>query len=300
MCSPEGGKKMEKKRNKTRNQKTIALTTRDMEVPEFVQDYRYLTTSQIQILLYPSIQKTQTRMLKIYKSGLVKRFPYPVLIRDGGKGEYVYHLGKLPRLYFSKLVHTIKLNDVRIAFVKGCQNSGIIRLLEFIPEYKKMSIRPSKNENKGYDGNGEEEEAESRLTTKKHIIPDGVMCLENPSLGKKALFFIEVDLGTEKITTTKKDQYSLLKKMLVYREWLQNPKYEEYSEYFGYEFTGFRVLVIMNAETRIQKLRKELYQNNMRKFIYMTEQGAIRSKTILKAIWQRPGTEDKRCYSIIE
>ena len=283
----------------SRSQKNINLTARDMEVPELVQDYRYLTTSQIKTLLYPSIQKTQTRMLQIYKSGLVKRFPFPVLIRVGGKGEYVYHLGKLPRFSFSKLVHTVRLNDVRIAFEKGCQDSGIIQLVEFIPEYKKMSIRPPKNENKGYDGNGEEE-AWDKLTTKKHIIPDGVMCMENPGRQKRALFFIEVDLGSEKITTTKKDQYSLMKKMLVYKEWLQEKNHSVYGNYFSYDFKGFRVLVIMNNQTRIRKLRKELCKNNIRKFIYITEQTEIKSESILKHIWQIPGTDNKNGYSIIE
>jgi len=266
----------------------INLTPRDLRVPELVQDYRYLTTSQIKTILYPSIQKTQTRMLKIYKSGLVKRFPYPVLLREGGKGEYVYHLGKLPRLTFSKLVHTIRLNDIRIVFEKGCGNSGIIQLAEFIPEYKKMSIRPVKNENKGYEGN------------EKNIIPDGVMCLENPSRKKKALFFIEVDLGSEKITTEKKDQYSLLKKMLVYKEWLQNPKYKDYSRYFGYEFKGFRVLVIMNAESRIEKLKKELYKNNIKKFVCIAEQSEVKVETVLERIWQIPDSQKKEKRSIIE
>lgn len=278
----------------------VNLTARDLEVPELVQNYRYLTTSQIKTLLYPSIQKTQTRMLKIYKSGLVKRFPFPILIREGGKGEYVYHLGKLPRLSFSKLVHTVRLNDIRIAFEKGCQNSGIIQLVEFIPEYKKMSIRPKNNEHKGYDGSEDKEEAWDKLTTKKHIIPDGVMCMENPSRQKRALFFIEVDLGSEKITTTKKDQYSLMKKMLVYREWLREKNHSPYCKYFDYDFKGFRVLVIMNNQTRIRKLRKELCKNNIRKFIYITEQTEIKSESILKHIWQIPGTDNKNGYSIIE
>ena len=271
------------------NQKNINLTARDLKVPELVQDYRYLTTSQIQTLLYPSIQKTQTRMLKMYKSGLVKRFPFPVLIREGGKGEYVYHLGKLPRFSFSKLVHTVRLNDIRIAFEKGCSNSGIIQLVEFIPEYKKMSIRPSKNENKGYDGNED-----------KHIIPDGVMCMENPSRKKRALFFIEVDLGSEKITTTKKDQYSLLKKMLVYREWLKEKNHRAYCKYFDYDFKGFRVLVIMNNQTRIKKLRDELTKKNIKKFIYFAEQSAIMPQAIFEYIWCKTDVADKRSYSIIE
>ncbi|MFH1851074.1 MAG: replication-relaxation family protein [Candidatus Neomarinimicrobiota bacterium] len=272
----------------------VNLTARDLKVPELVRNYRYLTTSQIQRLLYPSLQKTQTRMLKVHNSGLVKRFPFPVLIRASGKGEYVYHFGKLPRLSFSKLVHTVRLNDIRIAFEKGCQDSGIIRLVEFIPEYQKMSISPAINgsdSDMGYrgDANG-----------KGHIIPDGVMCLENPSRQKQALFFVEVDLGSEKITTTQKDQYSLSEKMLVYREWLHEKRFEKYCEYFKYDFKGFRVLVIMNNESRIQKIRKVLTKQGIKEFIYFAEQSAIMPKAIFEYIWRKTDVADDKKRSILE
>ncbi len=55
--------------------KGYKLTQRDLKVVELVEDYHLLTTSQIQRLLYPTLQKAQTRLYRIWKSGLVKRYP---------------------------------------------------------------------------------------------------------------------------------------------------------------------------------------------------------------------------------
>ena len=88
--------------------KDFRLTPRDLKVPELVKDYRYLTTNQIAELLYPSKQKAQTRLLKVYKSGLVKWIVFPALIVNGGKGEFVYYLTRLLKVSFSKLAHTIE------------------------------------------------------------------------------------------------------------------------------------------------------------------------------------------------
>jgi predicted transcriptional regulator len=271
--------------------KDLRLTPRDLKVPELVKDYTYLTTNQIAELLYPSKQKAQTRLLKVYKSGLVKRFVFPVLIVDGGRGEFVYHLTRLPKVSFSKLAHTIKLNNIRIAFEKGCLNTGTVDLEAFVPEYSVKSISMALNANMD----------DSRVDAKaKHIIPDGVMCLKNRANGKKALFFIELDLGTEKIKTSTPKEYSLVEKMLVYKEWMKLREYDKYSEKFGYSFKGFRVLVIMNSQIRKRKLRNELSKHGIKQFIYLTDCAKIVNGKIFDRIWSRCDFRDEGKYSIIE
>ena len=96
--------------------KGYKLTQRDLKVIELVEDYHLLTTSQIQKLLYPTLQKAQTRLYRIWKSGLLKRFPYPVLLREGGRGEYIYHSNRKPKMSRTGVRHTRGLNDIRIAF----------------------------------------------------------------------------------------------------------------------------------------------------------------------------------------
>lgn len=268
----------------------IMLTERDLKVPELVKDYKYLTTTQLWTLLYPSKQKAQTRLKKVWKCGLVKRFAYPVLVVEGGRGEYVYHLCDLPKMSFSKLEHTIKLNDIRIAFVKACQESRKIKLVGFIPEYKKKAIGKAATRDSGY----------SRTEKKSGIQPDGILCLENQDSKKRALFFIELDLGTERIKTSRPGVYSFLEKLLVYKEWMLNQNWKEWDQKFQYSFSGFRVLVVMNRKTRIQKLRNELTKLGIKKFIYLAEGAKIQTESVFGRVWHRCDFSDNEMYSIVE
>ena len=270
------------------------LTERDMQVPELVKEYKLLTTKQIKELLYPSLQKAQTRLKAVYEAGLVKRYPYPVLLKEGGKGEFVYHVGKKPKLVYSKVLHTLELNKIRIAFEKACEQTENIKLIDFIPEYKGQV-------EKGKIKRLVEQEVVLQDGVKTTLIPDAVLCLENKNTNRKALFYIEVDLGTEKITTGKRNEYSLLKKMLVYKEYVKDEKYKKYSSvnYYEYEFRGIRVLSVMDSSTRIRSLRRELFNQGIKKFIWLTESSEISAGTVFSKIWLMANIEDNNRYSII-
>ncbi len=269
------------------------LTERDLQVPELAKEYKLLTTSQIKELLYPTLQKAQTRLKAVYEAGLVQRYPYPVLLKEGGKGEYVYHVGKKPKLVYSKVLHTIELNKMRIAFEKASQESDKIKLIDFIPEYK------GKIEKGKIKRLVEQEVLLPDGIGKTTLIPDAVICLENERTKKKGLFYLEVDLGTEKITTGNKDDYSLLKKMMVYKEYVKSKKYKKYNDVYNYDFNGIRVLSVMDSSTRIRSLRRELFNKGIKKFIWLTESSEISTSTVFSKIWLMANIEDSNKYSII-
>ena len=271
------------------------LTERDMQVPELLEDYRLLTTSQLQRLLYPSLQKAQTRLLRLYRAGLVKRFSYPVLLREGGKGEYVYHLKKRPNTILTALRHMLQLNDVRIAFELACWKSDEINLVEFIPEYRGV------RRNDGRPGRVVEDSVAVRegFGEQAILIPDAVVCLENITTGKRALFFLEVDLGSEKLIAEGRGKYSVMKKMLLYREYLNNRGFERYSNLFRFRFKGFRVLTVMNNSQRMQRLRKELIQRGVRRFVWLAEVSTINKQTLFEKVWLALDAEDNERHSIL-
>ena len=273
--------------------KSKRLTTRDLQVPELVKEYKLLTTSQIKTLLYPSLQKAQTRLKAVYEAGLVKRYTYPVLLKEGGKGEYVYHVGKKPKLVYSKVLHTIELNKIRIAFEKACEQTENIMLIDFIPEYK------GKVEKGKIKRLVEQEVSLPDGIGKTTLIPDAVICLENTRTKKKGLFYVEVDLGTEKITTGNKKDYSLLKKMLVYKEYVKGEKYKKYNDLYDYDYRGIRVLSVMDSSTRIRSLRRELFNKGIKKFIWLTESSEINTSTVFSKIWMMANIKDNNKYSII-
>ena len=271
------------------------LTQRDLKVEDLVEDYHLLTTSQIQKLLYPSMQKAQTRLYRIWKSGLVKRFPFPVLLREGGRGEYIYHINRKPKMSMTGVLHTIELNDIRIAFDVACRESEHIEMIEFIPEYKGMV---------GSDGVMKRVVEDSvRIQggekTEQRFIPDAVMCLEKRATRKRILLFIELDLGNEKLVTRKTGSYSVIRKLEVYKEYLRQEGYKKYNDRFDHEFRGFRVLVIMSNQQRTERLRKELTLRGIRKFVWFTQKSGITAETILKEIWTVSDVNEEKKYSIL-
>ncbi len=272
------------------------LTERDMQVPELLEDYRVLTTSQLQRLLYPSLQKAQTRLLRLYQAGLVKRFSYPVLLREGGKGEYVYHLKKRPNTVLTALRHMLLLNDVRIAFELACKDSEQVNLVEFIPEYRGM------RRDDGRPGRAVEDSVAVRegYGEQAILIPDAVVCLENTKTGKRALFFLEVDLGSEKLIGSGLARgYALLKKMLLYRSYQHSRGFQRYNDLFRFKFKGFRVLTIMNNPKRTARLRAELRQNGIHKIIWFAQDTEINQTILLDKIWLVPDAEDNERHSIL-
>ena len=287
------------------------VTERDMKVPGLLREYKMLTTSQIQRLLYPTLQKAQIRLLRLHEDGLVKRFAYPVLLREGGKGEYVYHLdGKKPKISLSGVQHTLTLNDVRIAFERGCEKQERIRLIAFIPEYEgRKATRDVKGKagNDGRDGRPgrpwreveDSVQSSARFGQKVTLIPDAVICLESATRRTRGLFFLEVDMGSEKLLSGTTGNYSLLDKMLRYQDYKTSRGFERYKEMFGFDFKGFRVLTLMNNDNRIQRLRRELTKTGIERFIWFTENTKIDEKRVFDKIWYITDANDEAQYSII-
>ena len=275
----------------------VNLTERDLGAVELVKDYGMLTTSQIQRLLYPTLQKAQTRLLRLFKAGMVQRFAYPVLPWEGGKGEYVYHLKSRPRTALSLLRHTLKLNDVRIAFELACRKkNGQVNLVEFIPEYK--GVKGRRNDQKPVRAT-EDTVGVRNGTGGEILIPDAVLCLENPATKKRALFFLEVDLGSEKLISTTPGHYSLLKKIMLYKKYFNNRGYDRYAKTFDYDFKGFRVLTVMDSKTRISRLRTALAETRIQGFAWFTDTATIKGADVLGKIWLMTDPNDKNKYSII-
>ncbi len=204
------------------------LMERDIQVILDVYKHRYLSVSQIMALRFGSIQTARRRLRALTASGHLQGFTAP------GIPERIYHLTshgaktvasylelplgslkwgkgtKAPKDYYF-LKHFLKSNDFRITLTKACEVSGSgIKLLGYIPEYY------GEKTNSGgvvkyirdfvcdvYDP--------AKLI---HHTPDGVFALERN--GKAALFFLEMDRGTEALTNPGKGFLKCLQFYLNY------------------------------------------------------------------------------------
>ena len=193
------------------------------------------------------------------------------------------------------VLHTIELNDIRIAFDVVCRESEQIEMIEFIPEYKGRI---------GSDGMmrrivEDSVRIQGREKKEQRFIPDAVMCLEKRATRKRILLFIELGLGSEKLVTRRTGSYSVIRKLEVYKEHLRQEGYKKYNDRFDHEFMGFRVLVIMSNQQRTQRLRKELTLKGIKKFVWFTQKSEIKAETILNEIWTVSDVNDRKKYSIL-
>jgi hypothetical protein len=93
------------------------------------------------------------------------------------------------------------------------------------------------------------------------IVPDGAFILKNHQTGNTGLFFIECDLGTERLTAPKsRDQRSTIKgKLELYDRYLTSGKFASTYQDYG-QFRSFLLLFVTPSEERIWNIRQACKQ----------------------------------------
>jgi Replication-relaxation len=131
------------------------FTTRDKGILFDVYSYRYLSSSQIERLHFPSKRTSQRRLQTLLELGYVKSFTTPNIaerifyLDKKGAGviasewkmeidELDWHRHSQPKDYYF-LKHFLAINDFRITLTRACQHSAL-QLIGFIPEYTDFSV----------------------------------------------------------------------------------------------------------------------------------------------------------------
>ena len=291
------------------------LTERDVALLCDLYKYRYLSVSQIRRLHFPSLQTAYRRLRALMALGLIKSFLAPHITEHiyyldmagaiqvaGSLGVEVSELrwtqnARTPKDYYF-LRHFLAVSDFRIALTGACGESGI-RLLGFIPEY--------------YG-----EKSERGLVTKyiKDYVcdigdhsrkmthtPDAVFALEKN--GRPALFFLEIDRGTEVIGDEEK---GVLKCAKFYLNYLVGGQYRRYEADFGCApFKGFRALIVTTSEQRVENIRQAVttrlsFPDKARQFIWLASNGQVRvndtSSGVFSSTWRSADAGDSTLYRI--
>lgn len=287
------------------------MTERDGEVLLSVYKHRFLTVTQIQRLHFPSMQTAYRRIRLLRTHGLLTNFTIPnideAVISIGRKGltEIAALLGverselrwsdtkNKPRDYYF-MRHFLAINDFRIQLASDCENSGI-RLLGFIPDYFGERTKAGGTTKYIKDVVCDIETSRPEIS---HT-PDGVFALERNS--KAALFFVEIDRGTEGISDPEK---GVLKAVRFYAQYLVSGKYQRYADDFKSEqFKGFRTLFVTSSETRVQNIRDVVSESDIppkaRLFVWLSTFERIRESGILSPVWFSAQQNDSTQYSVI-
>ena len=289
------------------------LMDRDVEVVLDIYKHRYLSVSQIATLRFPSIQTARRRLRVLTADEYVGGFTAP------GTPETIYYLERkgaevvasyiqvsiedlkwirgtrTPKDYYF-LKHFLKANDFRIALTQAISSiSTGITLSGYIPEY--YGEKTEKGGSMKYIRDSICDMHNTSLII--NHTPDAVFALEKD--GKAALFFLEMDRGTEALTNPEK---GFLKSIHFYLNYWVSGKYQRYSEDFKCEpFRNFRTLFVTTSQARVDNMRQAARDINIdppqvKRFIWLTAGDRLTRDSMFQSIWQSADIADSNYYKI--
>jgi hypothetical protein len=291
----------------------VALTERDSEVLLSLHRYRYLSMEQLRRLHFSSPQTARRRVRLLSDAGYVDDFrpegSDERLVTLGEKGAEVVS-GQLalpvdalgwknrhkPKDYYF-LKHFMAINDFRITLAHACRAQQSIELLGFIPEYE------GETSSKGVVRKYIRDVVADSTSNGKTIThtPDGVFALAKD--GRAALFFLEVDRGTEVVSDAEK---GFLKTIRFYLNYLLGNGYQRYKSDFkvGDDFRAFRVLVVGPTKRRLENIRTAgasfaFPVEHAKRFMWLLHEEAVSESTIFSPIWTSVAPGDEHRYAMV-
>jgi len=131
------------------------------------------------------------------------------------------------------------------------------------------------------------------------MFPDGVFFIKDKETKKTLLFFLEVDMGTETLQSTKGNPNTIEQKVLNYQTMFQKKVYKRYEEIFNANFNGFRLLFLTNTLQRKKSLCELVRMMTPTDFVWVTDQEQMSAHGVSADIWSRGGHENKQSESIL-
>lgn len=148
------------------------------------------------------------------------------------------------------MYHRLATVDLMLAVEAGVMALPDYRLVEMFLEYRREK-RAGKMTPETSDY------VETPEIPANRLVPDAAFILENVSTGKRGLFFIETDMGTERITTASSEAYSLAEKFRQYERYLTGGQFAKTYAPFGV-FRFFTALFVTTTLGRIENIRAGL------------------------------------------
>jgi len=194
----------------------------------------------------------QGRTPKVY---FLKRKGYELLRMESGIPEEL--IGSYSEVHQEAswspvMYHRLRLLDVLIALEVQVRARPHLSLVKTFVEYRRVK-RGNRIARETTDFVQEPEISENR------IIPDGAVVMENVETGRRALFFIEMDMATERIVTkiSNDKRLTLRFKFEQYDRYLQSRRFAKTYASYG-NFTNFTLLFVTLKQERIDNIREAL------------------------------------------
>lgn len=291
----------------------LVLTERDHDLLLTLYRYRYLATSQVRRLLFPSLQTATRRIRTLAAAGYLTTFRVPdvpeqllALGKPGAEAVAEALLVSLDDLSWTNgrqpthalfMRHFLAITDFRIALTKAIDAREDVELLGFIPEFLAYKVPKEGIQKYIRDIVSDIQSPRGKLA---HI-PDGVFAIRRGD--NAALFFLEIDRGTETLTNP---QRGVLKILRFYLTYLTEGGYQRYQEEFDapVPFQGFRLLFATSSAARLANVRTvgdrlRFEPAHAKRFLWLTTLDEISEETILAPLWLPLPVSDTKRLAIV-
>lgn len=253
--------------------KVLTLTPSTVLGLFFIQRYRFLTITQFARAAELSVDHSGDVLRALELHGVLGHFGH-VRIPGHGKTPKAYFLkrrgwellrreGDIPdellgpfveahqeTSWSPQMYHRLRLVDLLIALEVGVRGRPHLNLARTWVEYRRVR-RGTRIARETTDFVANEETPENR------IIPDAAFVLENVETGRRGLFFLEMDMATERIVTriTHDRRVTLRFKIEQYDRYLTGGRFAETYAGCG-EFRHFTLLFVTYGDERVDNIRR--------------------------------------------
>jgi hypothetical protein len=201
---------------------------------------------------------------------------------------------KVEASWSPQMYHRLRTVDLLIALESAVLQRPHLAIVKTFLEYRRIK-RSDRIVQETTDYVDTEESAENK------IIPDAAFILENRTSKRRALFFVEMDMATERITTSfiGNKQTVLHHKFSQYDRYLKSFRYTQTYAPYG-DYRSFTMLFVTLQEARIENIRRELNDLPPELAVYYrltTFDEAM--EDFLGAIWTSRSLTDVSVYPLV-
>ena len=241
----------------------------------FIQRYRFLTIDQFARIASLNRKTAAGQLQFLERQGFLDHFGNTKLAGHG-KTPKVYFLTrkgfdllgtetdipaellgsfkevKVEAAWSPQMYHRLRMVDLLISLEVAIQKRPQLTIVDTFLEYRRI-----KRGNQIIHETTDYVDAEETAANK--IIPDAAFIVENIQTGKRGLFFLEMDMATERVNSHLLRNYkaSLHYKFSQYDRYLNSFRYTAKYKEHG-EFRAFTMLFVTMQATRIENIRQEL------------------------------------------
>jgi hypothetical protein len=296
-----------KKAHDPQNIVSCRLTKNDIGLLSSIHEYQAVTIRQLSAINGRSCQVIRRRIRFLEGQGLLVRKPFGYGMSQGRPEEIVFlsHQG-VESLSIKGIVpasgtphedirsdtidHNLLLNWFRI---------HMIQIERVIPDLSVISLSPWHCLSKYKSIFTANIPAGQKRGQQNDFIPDGIFVVKNNTSEKALLFFLEVDMNTESMTSKSNNANNIRHKIVCYQEIYRNGNYKFLEDVIQSTLQGFRLLFLSSTETRAAALCRFIQKAQNSEFIWLSDQVRMFDHGLSANIWIRGAKYENPRESIL-